>query len=278
MSELGAVGPKNVTTVAKEITEGIGEIQETLEAAPDKAGAVVDMIEDGVGAPFELQPGESVEKRAERFTGALKSLGEELEKNPEYLTEFATKLEAGDEKAEGLADDLGLPIRSYPQGPVEWSDEAVRIGAAVDGRKDGFSPQAVQALDLLAMYRVNGQPISQVDLWHGSHVMVADGDLYTRLAALAISADADATPRTSSHVSDVSQYEIRFEGLGVMLFGMKDGKTWFQMENTSGSAEDLGEIFGHLGDFFIHLFSRQNVGPLGLSPKTDKDPLQAVII
>ncbi|MDD4005475.1 MAG: hypothetical protein PHW69_09800, partial [Elusimicrobiaceae bacterium] len=91
------------------------------------------------------------------------------------------------------------------------------------------------------------------------------GRLYDKWAML-----PDARQRISSHYPGVStpQYEVRFPGMGVVLFGKTgEGDTWFQMEAHSASGLDA---LLHVGDYVIHKMSKQNVGPMGLSPHSEK--------
>lgn len=107
--------------------------------------------------------------------------------------------------------------------------------------------------------------VDDVHVWHGSHVVVRDeGHLYGSWKGL-----GEATRRPSSHYREdaTQQFEVAFLPLGALLFGKIDEVgTWFQMEN-SASAQTLA----HAVDYLKHKLSGHwNIGPLGLSPHSEK--------
>jgi hypothetical protein len=152
---------------------------------------------------------------------------------------------------------------------------AAEIQAEVDGMGLTGSPKA--ALD-----EIYGHGVSPVDVWQGSNVMMEgdEGALYQQLKNM-----PGVEPRTgaSSHASGADQYQIRF-GDSALLFGTdpKTGATWFQMENHAATPLSAGitpqtaaEIADHMWDYMIYRVRGQNLGPMGLSPHTDANPVIA---
>ena len=109
---------------------------------------------------------------------------------------------------------------------------------------------------------------------NGGHVEVRDDkDLYNTwvsyiLSNKIIGANRDAS---SSHQSDDPQFEIIFDGFGCILFGTRNGGTWFQTEKhafTSGAIDKIA----HIGDWFYHKKSgNKQVGPRGYSCFSEKN-------
>jgi hypothetical protein len=118
-------------------------------------------------------------------------------------------------------------------------------------------------LDVLKDIR---QQSNVVDAFQGAHVVVHDrGELYGKWSKLG------AQPRISSHYQNVKvqQYEIKFPGMGAVLFGKTpEGQSWFQMEAHSGTGFDA---LLHLGDYFQSVASGgKNIGPMGQSEHSEK--------
>jgi len=150
---------------------------------------------------------------------------------------------------------------AYPRTPAELERERRRLAGALQEVEQG--PAGRRALDDI---RRLGVP--DVDFYHGSHVVVKDGGrLYDSWKALG------ASPRISSHYRgvDTQQYELRLEA-GVILFGKTAGEdSWFQMEAHGASPQ---EALLHVGDYLKHkLEGGQNVGPMGMSPCTEGNPI-----
>ena len=116
--------------------------------------------------------------------------------------------------------------------------------------------------------------VSRVDLWHGSHLIAQgdDGSLYQRWIALG------AIARRSSHYLRVPtrQYQLRFGGHGFLFGKTGEGDTWFQLERHADAPITVHPLdyLGHRLDYLRYRLSGQNVGPLGFSPRTDRDPLR----
>lgn len=163
-----------------------------------------------------------------------------------------------------LAEALDPTAYPYPETPREREAEQARLRSATTGPVAALPPDRRGVLDDL---RALG--VSDVDLFHGSHLVIEDGGRrYAAWRAL------DAHPRVSSHYPDVhvQQYELRMPGLGVLLFGRTgDGSTWCQME---AHGADPADALLHVGDFVKHeLEGGRNVGPDGMSPRTEASPL-----
>jgi hypothetical protein len=123
-----------------------------------------------------------------------------------------------------------------------------------------------------------------IDLWYGSHIqLVGDrGAFYTKWTL----PGSLAVERTSSHASSAPQFQIQvgLRDVGVLMGKTPDGDTWVQFERHAfhvKSTSEIGKLVGiikslhsaHAEDYLIYRRTKQNVGPLGLSPHTDKDPL-----
>ena len=150
----------------------------------------------------------------------------------------------------------------YPRTDADRAHLVVKASKTVEKKAKKFD---TDRLAMLAELRETG--VDDVDLFHGSHVVVKDGGArYERWQNLG------ARARTSSHYPGVTtpQYEIDFPGMGVVLFGKDaDGSTWFQ---TEAHADSSGLDWAlHRLDYVKHKgLGFVNVGPLGLSPRSDK--------
>lgn len=149
---------------------------------------------------------------------------------------------------------------SYPKDDATRAKENARIAKEIAKKPFGEMEKTV-----LADLRATGA--DDVDLFHGSHVVVDDGGLlYEKWIALG------ARPRTSSHYKDVAtpQYEIELPRTGVLLFGKTAaGETWFQ---TEAHADKRGvDWVLHRLDYVKHKgLGFVNVGPMGISPHSEK--------
>lgn len=122
---------------------------------------------------------------------------------------------------------------------------------------------------------LNKLGIDDTDALYGSHIVFRGdstrsgdgGALYRQLI--------DQYPvkeRGSSHYpgTKTAQYQIiTGPGNSAVLFGLTPGgDTFIQFEkNASGSAD-------HMNDYILYRTLNQNIGPLGTSPYTDKNPLE----
>ncbi len=153
-------------------------------------------------------------------------------------------------------------LTPYPQTEGERRFESQRVAAEVQRRLTPLSAP-LQAL----VRDVRSLGVSDVDLFHGSHVVLRDGgERYRSWRGM-------GTQRISSHYREVSskQYEVDLGKLGALLFGVDpNGDTWFQLE-ASALGKSLLQKARHGADFLLHVASgKLNVGPLGLSPYTEK--------
>jgi len=155
---------------------------------------------------------------------------------------------------------LGGPAK-YPTTDAERSQEERRIQQRFG---EAISKLPASPKKMLQDMRALG--LSDVDIFHGSHVVVEDGgrtaDAWQQLPG--------ARPRTSSHYGGgpPQQYEMSFPGVGVVLFGKTpDGNSFFQME-----AHSNNDTVNHTADYILHKLSgNQNVGPAGVSPHSEKE-------
>jgi len=155
---------------------------------------------------------------------------------------------------------LGGPAK-YPTNATELAQEERRIQ-----QRFGEAVSRLPASPKKMLQDMRAMGLSDVDIFHGSHVVVEDGgrtaDTWQQLPG--------ARPRTSSHYGGgpPQQYEMNFPDVGVVLFGKTpDGNTFFQME-----AHSNNDTVNHTADFILHKLSgNQNVGPAGVSPHSEKE-------
>ncbi|CAF1516371.1 unnamed protein product [Didymodactylos carnosus] len=164
---------------------------------------------------------------------------------------------------------LQLQDNPYPVNTAGWTRRTIEIKTLVEEVK--LSHWQSQFLNELKHLGVN-----DVDLWHGSHIIVQDdGVLYSRWSRM-----TQAIRRVSSHYkkSKVRQYGLPF-GTYQFLFGKTSphGCSWFQMEahafNPQAIIQDprngLGIVLEHGEDFLKYRITGENVGPFGFSPHTE---------
>lgn len=105
------------------------------------------------------------------------------------------------------------------------------------------------------------------EMFCGAHVMVQDDrELYNSLSP-------NSTPRISSHHSDAPQLHQSDSFSGEFLFGTSGDYTWFQFENSPFEWLNPLSYITHGFDYLTYRITGMNVGPYGLSPHTDSDPL-----
>jgi hypothetical protein len=190
------------------------------------------------------------------------------------------------------AADVASPLEqysAYPRNPEEREQCRARIHRRFDEALAAAPAGARQLVDDL-----RGLGVDEVDVFHGSHVVI-DGDagaLYDRWIALG----AHSRTAPSSHYPDVKtpQYEMDLPGIGVALFGKTaSGQTWVQVEAHTGS-----DLLHHGIDAAVHFASLfagavnkalrdhglpagegdlSNVGPAGLSPHSEKNGRELVV-
>lgn len=184
----------------------------------------------------------------------------------------------------GLVKDLkhvGFVVGAHVLNVVDHSagypdDDAGRVKRAGEVAKDITKrSKSWDAAHKAVLAELRAVGADDVDLFHGSHIVVKDGGDRYRLWQTT----ADARARTSSHYPGVTdtQYEIVMPKTGVLLFGLTpDGDTWFQ---TEAHADSKGlEWVLHRLDYVKHKgFGFVNVGPLGLSPHSEKKATELVL-
>lgn len=156
-----------------------------------------------------------------------------------------------------------LHLRSLPgDGDVSQRKAARRLSSMVL-RREKDNAYVVQDM------RRAG--VKEEDLMYGSHFVRDDnGALYRKW-----SKDSDAEKRISSHYKGVKaqQYEMEIAGRPLLFGKTASGDTWFQMERSpaSGGPVDLAK---HMFDYGVYRATGKNVGPLGLSPYRDSNPIE----
>lgn len=187
--------------------------------------------------------------------------------------------------------ELGKNARFYPDSH-EREEENARIEKLIS-EKGGLSKAGKAIIpDLRAL------GLDNTDIFHGSHVLLEDeqgmgdgGELYRKWKEL-----PGAEKRTSSHHSSETQYQIKVgPGDAVVLIGVTDdGNTWLQLERSPGrTGSTAAKILSGLGsgvsnlrhgelsfddahgkDYDLYKKIRQNIGPFGVSPHSDRNPVR----
>lgn len=119
----------------------------------------------------------------------------------------------------------------------------------------------------------------------GGHVELADGGYAYGVWSRALEQRVfPGGARISSHQSTHPQFEIAMPpGWGTLLFGMRNGGTWFQNE-AYPITTTWADYFGHVGTTIeygtsklfaaLGIGSVQNIGAKGKSPLDDANPLR----
>ncbi len=166
-----------------------------------------------------------------------------------------------------LARALGS-FAPYPRTAAAAARDAARVTAQVNRALPELTrPQARLVRDVRSL------GISDLDLFRGAHVVVTDkGTRYWRWRELG------SYSRGSSHYPELpsAQQAIDLGPLGTCLFGL-DGadNTWFQLE--AHGVRSPRERARHVVDYLAHAATRRNVGPMGLSPFTEKRGREHVV-
>jgi hypothetical protein len=166
------------------------------------------------------------------------------------------------------AGDLG-DLKLYPDSQ-DRANENTRIGDLAS-QPNYLNPNGQKLLSEL-----NKLGVDNVDALYGSHIVFSGdgtkggdgGKLYQQL----IAEYPSAKERNSSHYpgTTTKQYQIiTGPGNSAVLFGLTpEGNTFIQFEkDAAGSAS-------HTNDYNLYRTLNQNIGPLGTSPHTDKNPLE----
>lgn len=130
-----------------------------------------------------------------------------------------------------------------------------------------------------ALADIAGRGVSPSDIFNGANVQLSNppdgGAFYDKWKNLPGVERAD-----SSHESIGQQYRLK-TGIGdsSMLFGIgADGNTFFQVEQNDFKNNPLADPIQdakHFVDFLTYTVTDSNVGPGGISPRTDKRPIRA---
>jgi hypothetical protein len=131
---------------------------------------------------------------------------------------------------------------------------------------------------IMADLEQHGMQVPQLrDVLCGGHVLVDDPDLYDSWRF-----DNVSHERLSSHHRDIdkSRYpDIGMRGAVVRekLHGRTEHGTWVQLEKTPAAfgQKKLPSLndFRHLVDYVMYRITRSNVGPWGLSRRTERHPM-----
>lgn len=126
---------------------------------------------------------------------------------------------------------------------------------------------------------LNKLGVDDINALYGSHVVFGGdgtnggdgGALYYKLID-----EYPVKERGSSHYpgTKTAQYQIiTGPGDSAVLFGLTpDGNTFIQFEKSAGGSAD------HMNDYNLYRTLDQNIGPLGTSPYTDKNPLELAYV
>ncbi len=247
-------------------------------------------IKDKDGKAYHLENGKWLDEkgndtgRSNVFVAADGTYGFRKKDGDIEVTEPGGKVNKLNEK------DLGKDAMLYPD-QQKRAQENERIRKLID-EKGGLTDSGKT---VISDARALG--LDNTDIFHGSHVFVEnangkgdDGALYRKWKKL-----PGAEERTSSHQSKEQQYQIKVgPGDAVVLFGTTpEGNTWFQLERHAGRAGNfaekgvsvvktgIGNLFhgelsiddAHGKDFHLYQKIRQNIGPMGVSPHSDRNPV-----
>ncbi len=247
-------------------------------------------IKDLDGKSYHLENGRWLDQngndtgRSNVFVAADGTYGFRKNDGKIEVTEPGGKVNKLEEK------DLGKDALLYPDAQ-ERARENERIAKLISD-KGGLTKSGKT---IIADARALG--LDDTDLFHGSHVFTENadgkgdgGELYRKWKEL-----DGAEKRTSSHQSSETQYQIKVgPGDAVVLFGITpSGNTWFQLERHPGRTGNLAEkgasglksgisnLFhgdlsfddAHGKDFDLYKKIRQNIGPFGVSPHSDRNPV-----
>jgi hypothetical protein len=189
-----------------------------------------------------------------------------------------------------LASTLGLGKAARP--PALPADQAelvrtrvrllieltARSGEYRKGLLSAVSHLSAEEAAIVADLERHGLQVPQLhDVLCGGHVLIDDPQLYEDWHFAKIS-----HPRISSHHRDIDKTKypdigMRGQVVREKLHGRTAQGTWVQLEKTPAafgqrklpSVDDLR----HLADYVVYRITRSNVGPWGLSRRTERHPL-----
>jgi hypothetical protein len=153
-----------------------------------------------------------------------------------------------------------------------------RAGPYRKGLLSAVNQLSPQEAAIISDLERHGLQVPQLhDVLCGGHVLIDDPGLYEDWRFSKVS-----HPRISSHHRDIdkSRYpDIGMRGQVVRekLHGRTANGTWVQLEKTpaafgKGKLPGLSDL-GHLMDYVVYRLTRSNVGPWGLSRRTERRPM-----
>jgi hypothetical protein len=245
-----------------------------FESAKEKITGPLESTGDKISAPFE-SAGDKLKSTGENIaeffrTGEKETVQVEDAQDPS----FTEKMKNGLMQVTRVQELPSYAVDAlHPYPTVFDGEQASKYEEEIKTRLERSVPKASdRAREVLKS--VEALPVSPVDIWHGSHIVVTDGGKrYDEWKN-------GARERGSSHYRgfDSPQFEYDFPELGGLLFGKTpEGHSWFQFENHT--AEKYLNKFSHVFfDYSLHKLGGDiNVGPLGLSPKSEKNSNAVVI-
>lgn len=153
-----------------------------------------------------------------------------------------------------------------------------RAGAYRKGLVTAVGHLSSEEAEVLADLERNGLQVPQLhDVLCGGHVLVDDPRLYEEWRTA-----EGSRPRLSSHHQDIDK--SRYPDIGMRgdvvrekLHGRTAQGTWVQLEKTPAAFGErklpsLNDL-RHLMDYVVYRITRSNVGPWGLSRKTERRPM-----
>lgn len=178
----------------------------------------------------------------------------------------------GDTVANGIGNTLVDAAHGTNDAINQTAIAVDQIPTFFENKNWNLTEGGKTALNDIKNLNVNG-----ADLWSGANIHLSDGgatyeNWKRNLPGLEVA--------TSSHQAapGTEQYRVKMgAGDAYLLFGKgADGNTFFQMERHGfgGSMSVLGDC-GHALDTVTYWITDSNVGPNGVSPRTDKRPLAA---
>ncbi|HEY9723255.1 MAG TPA: hypothetical protein V6D47_14690 [Oscillatoriaceae cyanobacterium] len=191
---------------------------------------------------------------------------------------------SGTPDASSTADLPPLPPDTGTPPEYPWPGDRATCERTLTLQEAKLIDPAMTTSAFLVIQDLLAIGVQHVDIWYGSHIVIKgdQGAYYERWTA----EPQQIMQRASSHTSKVQQYQIAvgFRDNGILMGETPDGDTWVQLERHayhSSSTSTIGKVIGfisnitsaHNQDFFIYHATHQNVGPLGLSPYTDSNPL-----
>jgi hypothetical protein len=183
------------------------------------------------------------------------------------------------EQSDGAAVALSGPETERVRRRVRLMVEiTARVGAYRAGLSLAARRLTPAEAAIIADLERHGLDVPQLrDVLCGGHVLVDDPELYSRWQF------PKSRTRLSSHHKGIDKQ--RYPDLGLTgplvrekLHGRTDAGTWVQLEKTPaavGKGFRLPSLMDavHLWDYLVYRLTKSNVGPWGLSNRTERRPL-----